>query len=141
MGQRYQSMEDIAARTADINEARYKDALAARAAGSGDAASLKQERVFDQREAALARAIQQGQATVANALKAQFGDTGMLTNKAAYDKAYRDLTAEYVTPHVLKRNQLDKQRFPDIFDQSPQQTPPPSGGNRLRVDKNGNIIQ
>lgn len=141
MGQRYQSMEDIAARTADINEARYKDALAARAAGSGDAASLKQERVFDQREAALARAIQQGQATVANALKAQFGDTGMLTNKADYDKAYRDLTAEYVTPHVLKRNQLDKQRFPDIFDQSPQQTPPPSGGNRLRVDKNGNIIQ
>ena len=141
MGQRYQSMEDIAARTADINEARYKDALAARAAGAGDAASLKQERVFDQREAALARAIQQGQATVANALKAQFGDTGMLTNKADYDKAYRDLTAEYVTPHVLKRNQLDRQRFPDIFDQSPQQTPPPSGGNRLRVDKNGNIIQ
>jgi len=35
MGQRYQSMEDIAGRTADINEARYKDALAARIAGAG----------------------------------------------------------------------------------------------------------
>lgn len=34
MGQRYQSMEDIAARTADINEARYRDAAARAAAGS-----------------------------------------------------------------------------------------------------------
>jgi hypothetical protein len=34
MGQRYQSMEDIANRTADINESRYRDAAARAAAGS-----------------------------------------------------------------------------------------------------------
>jgi len=122
MGQRYQSMEDIAARTADINEARYRDTLAARMAGSGDAASLKQERLFDQREAALARSIQQGQSTVANALKAEFGETGALTNKDEYNKRYKQLVNEYVTPYVVKRNQLDRQRFPDMF-------PSPSAGS------------
>lgn len=141
MGQRYQSMEDIANRTADINEMRYREAAAARAAGAGEGAYLKEQRILDQREAALARAIQQGQATVANALKAQFGDTGMYTNKAAFEKAYKDLTAEYVTPHVLKRNQLDRQRFPDLFEPSSQPQSGGSSGNRLRVDKNGNIIQ
>jgi hypothetical protein len=133
MGQRYQSMEDIANRTADINESRYRDAAARAAAGSGDGASLKQDRILDQREAALARAIQQGQATVANALKSRFGETGMLTNKAEYDKAYKELTAEYVAPYVVKRNQLDSMRFPDLFgSNAPQQTAPqPSSGFRI----------
>jgi len=133
MGQRYQSMEDIANRTADINESRYRDAAAARAAGAGDSASLKQDRILDQREAALARAIQQGQATVANALKARFGDTGMFTNKAEYDKAYRDLTAELVAPYIAKRNQLDSQRFPDLFGPNAPKSnaPTPSSGFRI----------
>lgn len=141
MGQRYQSMEDIANRTADINEQRYRDAAAARAAGAGDGASLKQERLLDQREAALSRSIQQGQATVANALKSRFGDAGMLTNKAAYDQAYRELMAEYVTPYVMKRNQLDKQRFPDLFDSNSN---PPASSSRstvIKYDNKGNPIQ
>jgi hypothetical protein len=67
----------------------------------------------------------------------------MYTNKAEYDKAYRDLTAELVAPYIAKRNQLDSQRFPDIFPGASQPPAPSSGsgGNRLRVDKNGNIIQ
>jgi hypothetical protein len=129
MGQRYQSMEDIANRTADINESRYRDAAAARAAGAGGTS----DRVLDQREAALARAIQQGQATVSNALKSRFGDTGMLTNKAEYEKAYKELTEKYVDPYVVKRNQLDAMRFPDLFgSNAPQQTAPqPSSGFRI----------
>ena len=127
MGQRYQSMEDIAGRTADINEARYKDALAARAAGSGDAASLKQERLLDQRESAISRAIKDGEATVGAILKRRFGDNPYaLTDKqkADYATAERELTNQYVSPSMNKLNQLNRQRFPDIFDQSPQQAPP-----------------
>lgn len=141
MGQRYQSMEDIANRTADISEARYRDAAAARAAGAGDGSSLKQERILDQREAALARAIQQGQASVANALKARFGDTGMYTNKAEYDKAYRDLMTEYVTPYITKRNQLDAQRFPDLFGQNAPATTGGSSSTVLKYDNKGNPIR
>ena len=131
MGQRYQSMEDIAARTADINEARYKDALAARAAGSGYAASLKQERLLDQRESAISRAIKDGEATVGAILKRRFGDTGMLTNKAEYEKAERALVNQYVAPWSAKLNQINRQRFPDLFDdsvvQAPQLAAPPEG--------------
>jgi hypothetical protein len=43
MGQRYQSMEDIAGRTADINEARYKDTLAARMAGAGSSTKAEDQ--------------------------------------------------------------------------------------------------
>jgi hypothetical protein len=43
MGQRYQSMEDIANRTADVNEARYRDVAAARAAGAGSASKAEDQ--------------------------------------------------------------------------------------------------
>lgn len=134
MGHRYQSMEDIAARTADINEARYREAAAARRAGSGDAALLKQERIFDQRESALSRAIKEGQATVGSVLKRNFGDNPYaLTDKqkAEYAAAEQRLFNQYVAPSMNKLNQLNRQRFPDLFDDSapqvPQLAPPPEG--------------
>jgi hypothetical protein len=131
MGQRYQSMEDIAGRTADINEARYKDALAARMSGSGDASSLKQERLLDQRESAISRAMKDGQSMVSAELRRRFGDTGMLTNKADYEKAERTLLNQYVAPWSAKLNQINAMRFPDLFGdsavQAPQLAAPPEG--------------
>jgi len=131
MGQRYQSMEDIAGRTADINEARYKDTLAARMAGAGDASSLRQERLLDQRESAISRAMKDGQSMVSAELRRRFGDTGMLTNKADYEKAERTLLNQYVAPWSAKLNQINAMRFPDLFGdsavQAPQLAAPPEG--------------
>jgi hypothetical protein len=66
---------------------------------------------------------------------------GIWEIKADYDKAYRDLTAEYVAPYVAKRNQLDTMRFPDLFGaNAPQST----GGSRstvIQYDNKGNPIR
>ena len=131
MGQRYQSMEDIAGRTADINEARYKDALAARAAGSGDAASLKQERLLNQREADLNRAIGIKTTAVQKQLETQFGKEGMHTNPN-YQKEYNRLYRAGVAPLEMQLNALYAQRSPDLFGpnsdfQAPQLAAPPEG--------------
>ena len=131
MGQRYQSMEDIAGRTADINEARYKDTLAARAAGSGDAASLKQERLLNQREADLNRAIGTKTTAIQKQLETQFGKTGMYTNPN-YQKEYDRLYRAGIAPLETQLNSLYAQRNPDLFGpnsdfQAPQLAAPPEG--------------
>jgi hypothetical protein len=131
MGQRYQSMEDIAGRTADINEARYKDALAVRAAGSGDAASLKQERLLNQREADLNRAIGTKTTAIQKQLETQFGKTGMYTNPN-YQKEYDRLYRAGIAPLETQLNSLYAQRNPDLFGpnsdfQAPQLAAPPEG--------------
>jgi hypothetical protein len=131
MGQRYQSMEDIAGRTADINEARYKDASAVRAAGSGDAASLKQERLLNQREADLNRAIGTKTTAIQKQLETQFGKTGMYTNPN-YQKEYDRLYRAGIAPLETQLNSLYAQRNPDLFGpnsdfQAPQLAAPPEG--------------
>ncbi len=113
MGQRYQSMEDIAARTADINEARYKDALAAKALGAGS--SNKEDARLDKYEGAITTRLKNAQATVANALKAKFGDNGALLYKDDYAKAERALTAQYIDPILKLQDQFLVKRYPEMF--------------------------
>jgi len=131
MGQRYQSMEDIAGRTADINEARYRDTAARAAAGAGDAASLKQERLLNQREADLNRAIGIKTTAIQRQLETQFGKEGMYTNPN-YQKEYNRLYRAGVAPLETQLNALYAQRSPDLFGpnsdfQAPQLAAPPEG--------------
>lgn len=114
MGQRYQSMEDIAGRTADINEARYREALAAKRAGAGDAAELKQERLLNAREADLNRAITSRTNAIKAQLETQYGKSGMYTNPN-FQKEYNALYKANIAPLELQLNALYAKRSPDLF--------------------------
>jgi hypothetical protein len=121
LSQRYQSMEDIAGRTADINEARYQAAAAARAAGG----TGKEDARLDRYEGAITTRLKNAQSTVANALKAKFGDNGALINPKAYAEAEQALTKQYVEPVLMLQNQFLANRYPDLFGSpAPTQTPP-----------------
>jgi hypothetical protein len=131
MGQRYQSMEDIAGRTADINEARYREIAARSAAGAGDAASLKEERLLNQREVDLNRAIGIKTTAIQRQLETQFGKEGMYTNPN-YQKEYNRLYRAGVAPLEMQLNALYAKRSPDLFGpnsdfQAPQLAAPPEG--------------
>jgi hypothetical protein len=75
--------------------------------------------------------MKDGQSMVSAELKRRFGDTGMLTNKADYEKAERTLLNQYVAPWSAKLNQINAMRFPDLFGdsavQAPQLAAPPEG--------------
>lgn len=111
--QRYKSMEDIADRTADINEARYKDVLAARMAGAGS--SDKEDIRLDRAEKALSDMIKDGAMTVERTLKSEFplGGFGSDAKKFAERQAYLEKTL--VTPNLQRLNSIRQQRYPDLF--------------------------
>jgi len=134
-GRRYQSMEDIANRTADINEARYAAIAAARGAGSGDAAQLRQEKLFNTREADLNRAILQRTNAIKSQLETRYGKEGMYTNPN-YQKQYDQLYKSSVAPLELQLNSLYSQRNPDLFPApNSQATEIPEGTTVKRVGK------
>lgn len=145
MGQRYQSMENIANRTADINEARYRAAAAARAAGSGDANYWKEQKILDQREAVISRQIKDGEAIVGATLKRKYGDNPYaLTDKQRADYAAdeRQLRDRYVAPAYNKLDQMNRQRFPDLYENAPsQQSSSSPNSTVLRYDSKGNLIK
>lgn len=133
MGQRYQSMEDIAARTADINEARYKDALAAKMAGAGS--STKAEDLMRKKLSDIGSLYERRQK--------------MLSDQVAKISPYLDKEGYQRAQNALANDPKLKQ-YSTIIDQLTEQmygisgSPSDSGGssgNRLKVDKNGNIIQ
>jgi hypothetical protein len=135
MGRRYQSMEDIANRTADINERRYAAIAAARGAGAGDAASLKQEKLFNTREADLNRAILQRTNAIKAQLETRYGKEGMYTDKN-YQTEYEQLYRNNIAPLELQLNSLYSQRNPDLFPApNPQATEPPPGVTVKRLGK------
>ena len=129
MGQRYQSMEDIAGRTADINEARYKDALAARMAGAGS--SNKEDIRLDRAEKALSDMIRDGALTVERKLKSQFPLGGLGGDAEKFAERQAELERTYVEPNLQRLNSLRQQRYPDLFGESTVQAPqfaaPPEG--------------
>lgn len=134
MGQRYQSMEDIANRTADISEARYRDAAAARAAGAGDTASLKSERALNQREADLNRAIGVRTTALQRQLETQFGKEGMYTNPN-YQQEYNRLYRASVAPLETQLNALYAQRSPDLFGPNAAPSPAPAASSGFKIIK------
>jgi hypothetical protein len=131
MGRRYQSMEDIANRTADINERRVDAIAAARGAG-GDS---KAEAQLDRQENAFTTRLRNAQATVGNALIAKFGKDGAIMDPKGYAKAEQELTQQYVNPVIKLQERFLAKRYPDVFgDQSnpppPANRPPLSSFNR-----------
>jgi hypothetical protein len=128
-------MEDIANRTADISERRIDAIAAARAAGAGDAASLRQEKLFNTREADLNRAILQRTNAIKAQLETRYGKEGMYTNKN-YQTEYENLYRNSVAPLELQLNTLYSQRNPDLFPApNPQATELPAGTTVKRVGK------
>jgi hypothetical protein len=123
MGRRYQSMEDVANRTADINERRIAAIAASRGAGNPS----KEEIRLDRREKSLADMIKDGAATVDRELKAMFpfGVSGadaqkFATAKAALQKQYN------IEKNTLLLDQLRRKRDPDFYaDLDESQKPPP----------------
>lgn len=129
MGQRYQSMEDIAGRTADINEARYKDTLAAKMLGAGS--SNKEDIRLDRAEKALSDMIRDGALTVERKLKSQFPLGGLGGDAKKFAERQAELERIYVDPNLQRLNSLRQQRYPDLFGESTVQAPqfaaPPEG--------------
>ena len=138
MGRRYQSMEDIANRTADINERR----IAAIAAARGSGGDSKSEAEFNRYERGLDARIAQQTDSINKQLKSEFGgETGIMLNqeKAAARRAI--LEQQKLQPLFKLQSEFLKKRYPEMFG---NEDPAPSGGSsgtRLKVDKNGNIIQ
>jgi hypothetical protein len=118
MGQRYQSMEDIAGRTADINEARYKDALAARIAGAGS--STKAEDQTRKQIADYGRLAETRFRTLsANAQKAN-----QYTDPKGYAAAQNALTND---PELIKYNNIVTRLTNKLYglsDDTESQNPP-----------------
>jgi hypothetical protein len=138
MGNRYRSMEDIANRTADINERR----IAAIAAARGSGGDSKSEAEFNRYERGLDARIAQQTDSINKQLKSEFGgETGIMLNqeKAAARRAI--LEQQKLQPLFKLQSEFLKKRYPEMFG---DENPAPSGGSsgtRLKVDKNGNIIQ
>jgi hypothetical protein len=137
MGRRYQSMEDVANRTADINERRYAAIAAARGTG-GDS---KSEALLDRQENAFTTRLRNAQATVLSALQAKFGKDGALIDPKGYAKAEQELTQTYVAPVMTMQERFLAKRYPDVFGDQAEMPDSGSVSTRLKVDKNGNIIQ
>jgi len=131
-GQRYQSMEDIANRTADINEARYQAAAAARAGGSG--ASTRAENLERQKLSDIGNLYQRRYATLSAA--AQKIDP--LMDKKGYETAMKRLQDD---PLLNKYNSIIESSLGNMYGLSAETPDQSAPANRLRVDKNGNIIQ
>jgi hypothetical protein len=129
MGRRYQSMEDIANRTADINERRYAAIAAARGSG-GDG---KAEAQLDRQENAFTTRLRNAQATVLSALQAKFGKDGALIDPKGYAKAEQELTQKYVAPVMTMQERFLAKRYPDVFGDQAEApvAPTPKSGFRI----------
>ena len=124
-GRRYQSMEDIANRTADINEARYAAIAAARGAG-GDS---KAEAEFNRYERGLDARIAQQTDSINKQLRSEFGgETGIMLNqeKAAARRAV--LEQQKLQPLFTLQSEFLKKRYPEMFG---DQAPPPKSDGKL----------
>jgi hypothetical protein len=133
MGQRYQSMEDIANRTADVNEARYRDVAAARAAGAGS--SLREEEQDRKRLNDLQNGLQRLEKTETDRIKEQF-------NPMIYPKEYAAAMSKLRNdPKLLRYNAQINSLFDKMYGAAEAPAPTGnSGGSRIRVDQAGNII-
>jgi hypothetical protein len=130
MGRRYQSMEDIANRTADINERRYAAIAAARGSGSG--ASTKAENLERQKLNDIGNLYQRRYATLSAA--AQKIDP--LLDKKGYDAAMKRLQDD---PLLNKYNSIIESSLGNMYgltsDQAPSAIEIPSGTTVKRVGK------
>lgn len=131
MGRRYKSMEDVANRTADINEARYAAIAAARGAGGESKADAENRRkLLDVGN--LAQRYEKG---LVDQLKLRINPDIYPDKFAAeYRKIQEDPKLKKYNAAI---NQLTEKMY-GLSDEKPDQSAP---SNRLRVDKNGNIIQ
>jgi hypothetical protein len=133
MGRRYQSMEDIANRTADINERRYAAIAAARGAGAGS--SLREEEQDRKRLNDLQNGLQRLEKTETDRIKEQF-------NPMIYPKEYAAAMSKLRNdPKLLRYNAQINSLFDKMYGAAEAPAPTGnSGGSRIRVDQAGNII-
>ena len=130
MGRRYQSMEDIANRTADINERRYAAIAAARGSG-GDS---KAENLERQRLSDIGNLHQRRYATLSAAVQ----KIDPMLDKKGYDAALKRLQDD---PLLNRYNTIIENSLNNMYGITPEAPTAGSGGTRLKFDKNGNIIQ
>ena len=134
MGRRYQSMEDIANRTADINERRYAAIAAARGAG-GDS---KAEAEFNRYERGLDARIAQQTDSINKQLKSEFGgDTGIMLNQEKVAARRAVLEQQKLQPLFTLQSEFLKKRYPEMFGDTnqPPPTEPPPGVTVKRLGK------
>jgi hypothetical protein len=133
MGRRYQSMEDVANRTADINERRYAAIAAARGAGAGS--SLREEEQDRKRLNDLQNGLQRLEKTETDRIKEQF-------NPMIYPKEYAAAMSKLRNdPKLLRYNAQINSLFDKMYGAAEAPAPTGnSGGSRIRVDQAGNII-
>jgi hypothetical protein len=128
-------------------------ALADRAAGSAylfsekgedrlSKESIKAEELERNRERDIGALINNGSARVTAELKAKFPNPDLLSDKdkIAYKQEEANLYTKYVAPFITVQNQMLQKRYPEYFKDDASVRPAPTGGNRIRYDAKGNVI-
>jgi hypothetical protein len=132
MGRRYQSMEDIAARTADIQERRIDAIAAARGAGSG--ASTKAENLERQKLNDIGNLYQRRYATLSAA--AQKIDP--MLDKEGYAAAMKRLQDD---PLLNKYNSIIESSLGNMYGITSEAPPTSTPSNVMRFDAKGQLIK
>jgi hypothetical protein len=102
---------------------------------------LKQEELERLRERDIGALINNGSARVTAELKAKFpNDLLSDKDKIAYKQEEANLYTKYVAPFITVQNQMLQKRYPEYFKDDASVRPAPTGGNRIRVDAKGNVI-
>ena len=140
--QRYKGMDDYQ-RAALASRESYQDRmLGDKSEANADRLSVKQEELERLRERDIGTLINNGSARVTAELKAKFPNPDLLSDKdkIAYKQEEANLYTKYVAPFITVQNQMLQKRYPEYFKDDASVRPAPTGGNRIRVDAKGNVI-
>jgi soluble lytic murein transglycosylase-like protein len=140
--QRYKGMDDYQ-RAALASRESYQDRmLGDKSEANAERLGLKQEELERLREKDIGTLINNGSARATAELKAKFPNPDLLSDKdkIAYKQEEANLYAKYVAPFITVQNQMLQKRYPEYFKDDSSVRPAPTGGNRIRVDAKGNVI-
>jgi hypothetical protein len=140
--QRYKGMDDYQ-RAALASRESYQDRmLGDKGEANAERLGLKQEELERLREKDIGTLINNGSARATAELKAKFPNPDLLSDKdkIAYKQEEANLYAKYVAPFITVQNQMLQKRYPEYFKDDSSVRPAPTGGNRIRVDAKGNVI-
>jgi flagellum-specific peptidoglycan hydrolase FlgJ len=140
--QRYKGMDDYQ-RAALASRESYQDRmLGDKGEANAERKELKQAELDARIDKNLADAITNNAAKIDLALQKKYGEVSLMGTKerAAFEAERADRYNKEVNHYIQIQNQRLQQRYPDIFKDTNSVRPAPTGGNRIRVDAKGNVI-
>jgi flagellum-specific peptidoglycan hydrolase FlgJ len=140
--QRYQSMDEYQRAALASREGYQKSMIDERGEDRRSREEIKAEELARNRERDIGTLINNGSARATAELKAKFPNPDLLSDKdkIAYKQEEANLYTKYVAPFITVQNQMLQKRYPEYFINDASVRPAPTGGNRIRVDAKGNVI-